>query len=100
ELKHLVEYGCVQAKDGRFVMEKDLLPLLDSPSVEKHREEPSLSAPKEKEPSHLKAAMVKFEVDFITRRLQQFQGDRTQTAESLGLPKRTLAYKCQKWGIQ
>ncbi|GAL16082.1 sigma-54 dependent transcriptional regulator [Vibrio astriarenae] len=44
--------------------------------------------------------MVKFEVDFITRRLQQFQGNRTQTAESLGLPKRTLAYKCQKWGIQ
>ncbi|MDG3399700.1 helix-turn-helix domain-containing protein, partial [Vibrio parahaemolyticus] len=36
---------------------------------------------------------------FITQRLRHFRGDRAKTADSLGIPKRTLAYKCQKWEI-
>lgn len=40
-----------------------------------------------------------FERQMIENRLRQYQGNRSKTADSLGIPKRTLAYKCKKLNI-
>ena len=47
----------------------------------------------------LKAASQAFEAAVIRERLQQYDGNRAQAAESLGLPKRTLAHKCLKYQV-
>ena len=47
----------------------------------------------------LKAAAQAFEAAIIRERLQQYGGNRAQAAESLGLPKRTLAHKCLKYQV-
>ena len=48
----------------------------------------------------LRTALESYEKAIICNRLEQYNGDRAKAAESLGLPKRTLAHKCQKLGIQ
>nr|WP_232312687.1 helix-turn-helix domain-containing protein [Enterovibrio coralii] len=48
---------------------------------------------------NLKAAVQSFEINVIRSRLTSFGGDRSKAAESLGLPKRTLAHKCLKMEI-
>jgi sigma-54-specific transcriptional regulator len=48
---------------------------------------------------NLKAAAQAFEAALIRQRLQQYQGSRSQAAQSLGLPKRTLAHKCLKYRV-
>ncbi|HBC35729.1 MAG TPA: AAA family ATPase, partial [Marinobacter adhaerens] len=47
----------------------------------------------------LKAAAQAFEAEIIRERLRQYGGNRAQAAESLGLPKRTLAHKCLKYRV-
>jgi len=47
----------------------------------------------------LKAAAQAFEAALIRQRLQQYHGNRSQAAQSLGLPKRTLAHKCLKYEV-
>ncbi|MDX5328613.1 MAG: sigma-54-dependent Fis family transcriptional regulator, partial [Marinobacter sp.] len=47
----------------------------------------------------LKAAAQAFEAAIIRERLRQYGGNRAQAAESLGLPKRTLAHKCLKYQV-
>ncbi|WP_321901687.1 sigma-54 dependent transcriptional regulator [Paraburkholderia tropica] len=47
----------------------------------------------------LPAAMEAFERLLISRRLKLSEGSRTRTAQSLGIPKRTLARKCRKWKL-
>ncbi|EGQ7810710.1 AAA domain-containing protein [Vibrio parahaemolyticus] len=106
ELKHLVEFGCVQTQDGRYVLESSFHHIMDATKEEPTRSFPKvMSKPHDAENMitpkilHLKKAMEQFEIAFITERLRHFQGDRNKTANSLGIPKRTLAYKCQKWEI-
>ena len=47
----------------------------------------------------LRQASRLFEKKVIVDRLRQFDGNREKAAESLGIPKRTLAYKCKKLEI-
>lgn len=47
----------------------------------------------------LRQASKRFEQQMIVARLKQFRGDREKAAHSLGIPKRTLAYKCKKLQI-
>ncbi|HTV87197.1 MAG TPA: sigma-54 dependent transcriptional regulator [Dyella sp.] len=49
--------------------------------------------------SHLSEAVNAFERLMIGDRLRQLNGSRSLAAQSLGMPKRTLAYKCQKWNL-
>ncbi len=44
----------------------------------------------------LRQALREVESAIILQRLRRFGGNRAQAAESLGLPKRTLAHKCQQ----
>ena len=47
----------------------------------------------------LKRALTGYEIEIIRSRLIKFGGDRAKAAESLGIPKRTLAHKCLKLEI-
>ncbi|MGO1296482.1 MAG: sigma-54 interaction domain-containing protein [Vibrio sp.] len=116
ELKHLIEFGCAQTADGTQVKEECFAHRIQSLSQlaePKTSHEPvatvahaSLSAA----PSQggrdfavvndLKQALNEFEARIIRERLSLFEGDRAKAAESLGIPKRTLAYKCQKLEIK
>ncbi|WP_109125964.1 sigma-54 dependent transcriptional regulator [Dyella sp. C11] len=47
----------------------------------------------------LAEAVDAFERLMIGSRLRQLNGSRSRAAQSLGMPKRTLAHKCQKWNL-
>ncbi|MGB8712740.1 MAG: helix-turn-helix domain-containing protein, partial [Onishia taeanensis] len=44
----------------------------------------------------LRRALRDYEATLIRQRLVRYDGNRTLAAESLGLPKRTLAHKCRQ----
>ncbi len=95
ELKNMIELGCAYAGDGESLTYRHLSLHLRSTPVR------SMPAPQHggADVVDLRAAVKAFESTIIAERLTQFQGNRTLTAESLGLPKRTLADKCIKLGI-
>lgn len=108
ELKHLIEFACAQTADGTQVESHCFEHRLFS------EHSPNLSVSDEQgenvSPCHtmnfnsggvnnLKQTVNEFEQHIIRERLQHFAGDRAKAAESLGIPKRTLAYKCQKLEI-
>jgi sigma-54-specific transcriptional regulator len=116
ELKHLIEFGCAQASDGEQVMadcfaqrlaqmdmacgtdtsaESFWVGTVDTQPTKMANDEADFSVI-----SDLKQAMNEFESRIISERLLTFSGDRAKAAESLGIPKRTLAYKCQKLEIK
>jgi sigma-54-specific transcriptional regulator len=98
ELKHLIEFGCAQTQDDQEVLANSLIHRILP------REELNLLSVEEPESctviKDLKQALQDFESKIIRERLRLFSGDRTKAAESLGIPKRTLAYKCQKLEIK
>lgn len=101
ELKHLIEFGCAQTQDGTEVEASCFIHrLLASESTE-----PELEVSDNREIEFdviddLKQAISQFEARIISHRLKVYHGDRAKAAESLGIPKRTLAYKCQKLEIK
>ncbi|WP_172572876.1 sigma-54 interaction domain-containing protein [Vibrio vulnificus] len=120
ELKHLVEFGCAQTLDDSEVEANcfihrlnaeesacETMSTYDSSSMAPiyHDHETDSSAILNGEPNFavihdLKQAVSQFEAQIITERLTRFSGDRAKAAESLGIPKRTLAYKCLKLEIK
>jgi sigma-54-specific transcriptional regulator len=110
ELKHLIEFGCAQTEDGTEVEASCLAHRLVSIELMESLSSSDLSALGQSEPkldpeikfdviNDLKQAIHDFEAKIISQRLKTFSGDRAKAAESLGIPKRTLAYKCQKLEI-
>lgn len=101
ELKHLIEFACAQTANGtqidvnclgqRMSASKEISTKItdNSMSVSQFMSENTIIC-------DLKKALSDFEEKVIRERLTYFSGDRAKTAESLGIPKRTLAYKCQK----
>ncbi|GAB2655941.1 sigma-54 interaction domain-containing protein [Vibrio panuliri] len=117
ELKHLVEFGCAQCREELEVSEASFANRIACLNVELQSSElafnpPSASASSTQDEvgsvlngdfsaiSDLKKAVNDYEEVIIRARLNQFAGDRGRTAKSLGIPKRTLAYKCQKLEIK
>jgi sigma-54-specific transcriptional regulator len=98
ELKHLIEYGCTQTEDGEQVIFSHIIDRLD-----KNLGSQGIAVLEigigSKIISDLKGAVKEYETNIITSRLREFDGDRAKTAESLGIPKRTLADKCLKLEI-
>lgn len=105
ELRNLVEYACALTGDGEEVCTQGFAGrgLHAARSV-------ALSSSSELGPNgdgvsdtcavtDLKEAVLHFESRIIRSRLAHFDGDRAKTAQSLGLPKRTLAHKCLKLEI-
>ncbi|MGD8117631.1 sigma-54 interaction domain-containing protein [Vibrio sp. TRT 29B02] len=118
ELKLLVEFGCAQCRDELEVSEGSLANRIACLDFELNRVEQRATSPQNTQSSgmtdnpylaaqsdlstikDLKQAVNEFEEFIIRERLILFSGDRGKTAESLGIPKRTLAYKCQKLEIK
>lgn len=117
ELKHLIEFGCAQCRDELEVSEGSFanriaclnfeLQSVEQPSVATRpqsnfvADNPYPAKPSDTSMiSDLKQAMNDYEENIIRQRLVHFDGDRAKAAESLGIPKRTLAYKCQKLEIK
>ncbi|ELL4669734.1 sigma-54 interaction domain-containing protein [Vibrio fluvialis] len=118
ELKHLIEFGCAQTADGTQVEEHCFTHRIASmamlsPTVSTHDETiiPQVNQPQAQHTrvaadhnysviNDLKQALSDFEEKIIRERLNHFSGDRAKAAQSLGIPKRTLAYKCQKLEIK
>lgn len=95
ELKNVIEYACAHTDDLNEI-EIAALPKLHA-EVTQATTEPtgeSLS-----QIDNLKQAMLDYEKQLISERLALYKGDRGLAADSLGLPKRTLAHKCQRLEI-
>lgn len=107
ELKHLIEFACAQTADGTQIEEPCFSHRLSSMTTvsEDSFSSQEIIEDEGKKLNHvaigdLKQAVNEFESRIIRERLQYFSGDRAKVAESLGIPKRTLAYKCQKLEIK
>ncbi|MFM2589326.1 sigma-54 interaction domain-containing protein [Vibrio sp. TBV020] len=116
ELKHLIEFGCAQSEDNTEVSEGSFanriaclnfeLKSLSEPVLPTSHVTVSHDTPYQHHQSDfasitdLKQAVSDYEEQIIRDRLKFFAGNRGKAAKSLGMPKRTLAYKCQKLEIQ
>ncbi|AVU10810.1 MULTISPECIES: sigma-54 interaction domain-containing protein [unclassified Halomonas] len=96
ELKNIVDYACAMTPEGAdidaYVLPGELQETAGQPAVS--AAEPVALALSD-DIDDLRQALRDLESAIIRQRLQRFGGNRAQAAESLGLPKRTLAHKCQ-----
>ena len=107
ELRNIIEFACLQTPDGDDIQPEELwLDMLAEPDDAEPApgQDPMATAnvqglPPAREIDNLREAAQAFEAAVIADRLRQFGGNRALTAESLGLPKRTLAHKCQKYRV-
>lgn len=103
ELRNLIELACLQTPAGDDIQPEVLTLGPQEPVLESSLtgdEAPSLpGVPPTDEIRDLKAAAQAFEAAIIRDRLRQYGGNRAQAADSLGLPKRTLAHKCLKYQV-
>ncbi|TGN38860.1 sigma-54 interaction domain-containing protein [Marinobacter confluentis] len=104
ELRNIVEFACLQTPVGDDIQPEVLR--LDElfPTQESCFGEPALAdglagIPTAEEVFDLRAASQAYEAAIIRERLRQYGGNRAQAADSLGLPKRTLAHKCLKYQV-
>ncbi|MDT8893311.1 sigma 54-interacting transcriptional regulator [Halomonas sp. I1] len=98
ELKNLIDYACAMTHSGDDI---DLMVLPRSPiasdeAVDQLESQAVRAADDEDDIADLRQALRDYEASLIQQRLALFDGNRTLAAESLGLPKRTLAHKCRQ----
>lgn len=108
ELKNMVDYACAMTPQGADI-DAYALPgeqsdtINNSPHNSLHDSDVQDATSMEQgsgfalpdDIDDLRQALRDVESAIIRQRLQRFEGNRAQTAASLGLPKRTLAHKCQ-----
>ena len=106
ELRNIIELACLQTPVGDDIQPEVLRvnDLFEEPGAwtaeASGASGPSSSlVPAPDEIRDLKAAAQAFEAAVIRERLRRYGGNRAQAAESLGLPKRTLAHKCLKYQV-
>ncbi len=92
----MIELGCTYAKSGEQLTYHHLTQYLHT---EEELESSQVSDDGLREIGDLRAAVKAYESKIISDRLARFQGNRALAAESLGIPKRTLADKCTKLEI-
>ncbi|RCV88874.1 sigma-54 interaction domain-containing protein [Billgrantia montanilacus] len=99
ELKNLIDYACAMTRPGDDI-EPMALPGLteaeDSDRQEGTEGSGGQSVESASQVHDLRRALRDYEADLIRQRLLLFGGNRALAAESLGLPKRTLAHKCRQ----
>jgi sigma-54-specific transcriptional regulator len=95
ELLTLMQVACERARNAELIELGMLHGLLADP--------PGDAMP----PAHdttdhlpLNRACEAFERRVIVQRLRHFDGSRTRTANSLGIARRTLIYKCKRFGLE
>ena len=106
ELRNIIELACLQTPGGDDIQPEVLRlnDLFEEPhgwnaATSDAGDCGSMDLPAMQEIRDLKAATQAFEAAIIRERLRQYSGNRAQAAESLGLPKRTLAHKCLKYQV-
>lgn len=104
ELRNIVELACLQTPVGDDIQPEVLRldDLFAEPAGAVYTEAGAAGipgVPVADDIRDLKAASQAFEAAVIRERLRQYDGNRAQAAESLGLPKRTLAHKCLKYQV-
>ncbi|MBZ0331565.1 sigma 54-interacting transcriptional regulator [Halomonas sp. ANAO-440] len=99
ELKNLIDYACAMTRPGDDI-EPMALPGLteaeDSDRQEGTDGSGGQSAESASQVHDLRSALRDYEAELIRQRLLLFGGNRALAAESLGVPKRTLAHKCRQ----
>ncbi|MFC3284152.1 sigma-54 interaction domain-containing protein [Litchfieldella rifensis] len=94
ELKNLIDYACAMTRPG-----DDIAPMALPDQAEPETPEPAGSHAGDnttRAVGDLRQALREFEAELIRQRLLHYDGNRALAAESLGLPKRTLAHKCRQ----
>ncbi|UAB73574.1 sigma 54-interacting transcriptional regulator [Vibrio sp. SCSIO 43132] len=103
ELRHLIEFGCAHLHNGHELMADELGRYIQDTGGMAANEDNVQDVPDEEQTllsiSDLRSAVKSYESKIIAMRLRQYKGDRSRAAESLGIPKRTLADKCSKLEI-
>ena len=105
ELRNVIEFACLQTAVGDDIQAEHLrLDMLTPQAATADTSEISaLSKPDSvlgEGVNNLRLAAQDFEAQIIRVRLHQYGGNRAKAAASLGMPKRTLAYKCQKYNVE
>ncbi len=101
ELRSLVLAAAERTAPGRH-LRGDLLTDLNDPLPDAPSEQPSAMASTLQQLLHtndLRNTLLAFERLVVSERLRQVDGSRREAALSLGIPKRTLARKCQEWNL-
>lgn len=100
ELRNLIDYACALTCEGHEISSacfddriaiSALSPLMVTGGFESLPDHIGFDLGKIR---NLKKAVMRFESKIISARLETYGGNRAMAAESLGLPKRTLAHKC------
>ncbi|MDN7875163.1 sigma-54 interaction domain-containing protein [Burkholderia aenigmatica] len=100
ELRNLVLVAAERTERGKAIEPQALREL--RPPAPRTRSLPAMSTmPLHDlwETNDLPGALAAFECHLISERLRQANGSRALAAQSLGIPKRTLARRCQRWNI-
>ncbi|WP_240724597.1 sigma-54 interaction domain-containing protein [Halomonas borealis] len=96
ELRNLIDYACAMTHDGEDIAPETLPDEAVAPPADDEAAAPAATpAADHEEVADLRRALRDYEATLIRQRLARFDGNRTLAAESLGLPKRTLAHKCR-----
>ncbi|WP_111415512.1 sigma-54 interaction domain-containing protein [Billgrantia lactosivorans] len=95
ELKNLIDYACAMTRPGEDVLPAALPGRIDAEARDADSATPpgGVTAASVQD---LRRALRDYEAELIRQRLLLFDGNRALAAESLGLPKRTLAHKCRQ----
>lgn len=96
ELKNLIDYACAMTPQGADI-DAYVIPGEQESDAQTaaNSQVSSTPFPLPNDIDDLRQALRDVETAIIRQRLMHFGGNRTQAAASLGLPKRTLAHKCQ-----
>ncbi len=112
ELKHLIEFGCAQTLDGNQIEEECLKARIVTRSLQPMNRNQFDGYEDDVQSTvngfqhdlstigDLRVALNDYEKKIIQQRLDLYGGDRAKAAQSLSVPKRTLAYKCHKLDIK
>ncbi|WP_275288541.1 sigma-54 interaction domain-containing protein [Halomonas elongata] len=106
ELRNLIDYACAMTHDGENIVPEALPAKGTFPDVDESASRDAATEPvstsdaslgsRPEDVFDLRRALRDYEATLIRQRLARFDGNRTLAAESLGLPKRTLAHKCRQ----
>jgi len=95
ELKNLIDYACAMTRPGEDI-QPTALPGRCDVAIDDVLDTAVRVNGATGSVQDLRQALRDYESELIRLRLQQFDGNRALAAESLGLPKRTLAHKCRQ----
>lgn len=101
ELRNLIQTAAERVESGRFLRSTALAGVQSrQPALIATKDAPADLLRDLWNTDNLPQALRRFEGSLVRDRLYQAEGSRRLAAESLGIPKRTLARKCQSWNLE